>query len=80
MSDKQSESALYRGLVDYLAGKFAAQGCSQEQLVEAGMVGLSEALDGYDAGGSVRFSTFAVPVIVAHIRRRLGDLAGPGAA
>jgi RNA polymerase sigma-B factor len=63
----------HRGLVRYLAGKFAHRGEPLEDLVQVGMVGLLKAIDRFDVGRGVEFATYATPTIVGEIKRYFRD-------
>ncbi len=57
-----------RGLV-YLAAKKCSAGDDFEELLQAGSIGLLLAIRRYDCRSPVRFSTYAVPLILGEIRR-----------
>lgn len=63
----------HQRLVKVLAARFVGAGESLEDLVQVGSIGLIHALDRYDPGQNVRFSTYATPTILGHIRRHLRD-------
>ena len=52
------------GLVYACAKRFRGRGIEYEDLVQAGSLGLVKAADAFDEGRGVRFSTYAVPVIL----------------
>jgi len=60
-------------LVRYLVKRFAGRGAESEDLFQYGCIGLLKAIDRFDPEFSVRFSTYAVPVILGEIRRYLRD-------
>ncbi|MDO4866298.1 MAG: SigB/SigF/SigG family RNA polymerase sigma factor [Clostridia bacterium] len=60
-------------LVKYVAKRFTGRGVEYEDLVQYGCVGLLKAVDRFDPEYPVRFSTYAVPVIMGEIRRFLRD-------
>lgn len=60
-------------LVHYLARKFRDRGESVDDLVQQGIVGLVNAFDRYDPGRSVKFTTYATPMIVGEIKRYFRD-------
>ncbi|GAB6875982.1 sigma-70 family RNA polymerase sigma factor [Thermaerobacter litoralis] len=70
--------ALHLPLVRHVARRFAGFGHDLEDLVQAGTVGLLQAIDGFDPARGYQFSTYAVPVILGEIRRwlRASDPAG----
>jgi RNA polymerase sporulation-specific sigma factor len=44
-----------------------------DDLFQVGCIGLMKAIDNFDIGQNVRFSTYAVPMIIGEIRRYLRD-------
>ena len=56
-------------LVWSMVGRFSSSGKDKEELFQIGMIGLMQAIDRFD----VRFSTYAVPLILGEIRRFLRD-------
>ena len=64
------------GLVKYVARRFANRGAEYEDLFQYGCMGLLKAIDRFDPGFQVCFSTYAVPVIMGEMRRFLRD-SGP---
>lgn len=61
------------GLVHACAHRFKGRGIEYEDLFQAGCIGLIKAADAFDPGRGVRFSTYAVPVILGEIRRLFRD-------
>ncbi len=61
------------GLVRLCAGRFRGKGIEYEELYSAGCVGLVKAVRSFDKSRGVRFSTYAVPVILGEIRRLFRD-------
>ncbi len=61
------------GLVRLCAGRFRGKGIEYEELYSAGCVGLVKAVKSFDRSRGVRFSTYAVPVILGEIRRLFRD-------
>ena len=53
--------------------KFGGRGETADDLFQVGCVGLIKALDNFDIGLNVQFSTYAVPMIIGEIRRHLRD-------
>lgn len=49
------------------------EGIEYEDLFQAGCIGLIKAADAFDTGRGVRFSTYAVPVILGEMRRLFRD-------
>ena len=56
------------GLVHACAKRFAGKGIEYDDLFQAGCVGLIKAADGFQPERELRFSTYAVPVILGEIR------------
>ena len=60
-------------LVWSMVGRFSSSGQDKEELFQIGMIGLMQAIDRFDTTYDVRFSTYAVPLILGEIRRFLRD-------
>lgn len=61
------------GLVHACAHRFKGKGIEYDDLFQAGCMGLVKATDAFDTGRGVRFSTYAVPVILGEMRRLFRD-------
>lgn len=61
------------GLVHACAHRFKGRGIEYDDLFQAGCMGLVKAADAFDEGRGVRFSTYAVPVILGEMRRLFRD-------
>ena len=61
------------GLVHACANRFRGRGIEYDDLFQAGCIGLIKATDGFDSDRGVRFSTYAVPVILGEIKRLFRD-------
>ncbi len=53
--------------------RFGNRGENVDDLFQVGCIGLIKALDNFDVTQNVRFSTYAVPMIIGEIRRYLRD-------
>ncbi|NLA83964.1 MAG: sigma-70 family RNA polymerase sigma factor, partial [Clostridiales bacterium] len=53
--------------------RFANRGENMDDLFQVGCIGLIKAIDNFDTSHNVRFSTYAVPMIIGEIRRYLRD-------
>lgn len=53
--------------------RFNNRGESVDDLFQVGCIGLMKAIDNFDVNQNVRFSTYAVPMIIGEIRRYLRD-------
>ena len=53
--------------------RFSGRGESADDLFQIGCIGLIKALDNFDVTQNVKFSTYAVPMIIGDIRRYLRD-------
>lgn len=53
--------------------RFNNRGEYVDDLFQVGCIGLMKAIDNFDLGQNVRFSTYAVPMIIGEIRRYLRD-------
>lgn len=60
-------------LVHYVLKRFRDRNAEYEDLYQYGCMGLLKAIDRFDPAYNVRFSTYAVPVIMGEIRRFLRD-------
>ncbi|HWI54239.1 MAG TPA: RNA polymerase sporulation sigma factor SigF [Desulfobacteria bacterium] len=60
-------------LVFNLVQRFYNRGHDLEDLFQIGTIGLIKAIDKFDLSYDVRFSTYAVPLIIGEIRRFLRD-------
>jgi RNA polymerase sigma-B factor len=65
----------YMPLVRSLAGRYAGRGEPLEDLVQVGSIGLLLAIERFDTGREVQFTTYAVPTIVGEIQRHFRDRA-----
>ena len=61
------------GLVHSCAHRFTGKGIEYEDLFQSGCMGLVKAFDAFDKERGVRFSTYAVPVILGEMRRLFRD-------
>ena len=61
------------GLVHTCARRFDRRGIEYDDLFQAGCIGLVKAVDGFDEERGLKFSTYAVPVILGEIRRLFRD-------
>lgn len=53
--------------------RFAQRGENPDDLFQVGCIGLIKSIDNFDISQNVRFSTYAVPMIIGEIRRYLRD-------
>ena len=53
--------------------RFTQRGENLDDLFQVGCIGLMKSIDNFDISQNVRFSTYAVPMIVGEIRRYLRD-------
>ncbi len=60
-------------LVLSLVKRFRIKNLGADDVFQAGCVGLIKAIDGFDLKVGVKFSTYAVPMIVGEIKRYLRD-------
>ena len=61
------------GLVHAIVRRFEGRGHDREELFQIGCIGLLKAIDYFNLELEVRFSTYAVPMIIGEIRRYLRD-------
>jgi len=60
-------------LVLSIIQRFNRRGENVDDLFQVGCIGLIKAIDNFDLNQNVRFSTYAVPMIIGEIRRYLRD-------
>ena len=61
------------GLVHSVVKRFYGRGAESEDLFQIGCIGLMKAIDKFDISFNVKFSTYAVPMILGEIKRFLRD-------
>lgn len=61
------------GLVHLCANRFRGRGIEYDDLYSAGCIGLLKAAEAFDSERGVKFSTYAVPVILGEIKRLFRD-------
>lgn len=74
--DKSARDKLIGGnlrLVLSVIQKFTNRGENMDDLFQIGCIGLIKAIDNFDPVHEVKFSTYAVPMIIGEIRRHLRD-------
>lgn len=74
--DIESREKFIRGnlrLVLSVIQRFNNRGENADDLFQVGCIGLIKALDNFDLAQNVKFSTYAVPMIIGEIRRYLRD-------
>lgn len=74
--DKEAREQLISGnlrLVLSVIQRFMNRGELVDDLFQVGCVGLIKAIDNFDTSQNVRFSTYAVPMIIGEVRRYLRD-------
>ncbi len=60
-------------LVLSVVQRFAGRGENPDDLFQVGCIGLIKSIDNFDVSHNVKFSTYAVPMIIGEIRRYLRD-------
>ena len=74
--DKKAREKFIQGnlrLVLSVIKRFNNRGENIDDLFQVGCIGLIKAIDNFDLSHNVRFSTYAVPMIIGEIRRYLRD-------
>ena len=74
--DKEARDQLVldnMGLIWSIVRKFGGRGYDLEDLFQIGGIGLIKAIDKFDLSYEVRFSTYAVPMILGEVKRFLRD-------
>lgn len=75
-NDEQAKAKLIEGnlkLVLSLVQRFANRCENMDDLFQVGCIGLIKAIDHFDLSHEVRFSTYAVPMILGEMKRYLRD-------
>lgn len=63
----------YLNLVRYLASRFRNRGEPIDDLIQVGSIGLIKAIDRFDLGRELEFTTYATPTILGEIKRHFRD-------
>jgi RNA polymerase sigma-B factor len=63
----------YAGLARALARRFGDRGPGRDDLVQVAFIGLLKAIDGFDPGRELRFTTYAIPTILGELKRHRRD-------
>ncbi len=74
--DSTAREKLIQGnlrLVLSVVQRFTGRGENPDDLFQVGCIGLIKAIDNFDISQNVRFSTYAVPMIIGEIKRYLRD-------
>ncbi|NCB93598.1 MAG: RNA polymerase sporulation sigma factor SigG [Clostridia bacterium] len=74
--DKEAREVYIKGnlrLVLSVIKRFASSNENADDLFQIGCIGLIKAIDNFDTTLNVKFSTYAVPMIIGEIRRYLRD-------
>ena len=74
--DKEARERLINGnlrLVLSVIQRFTGRGENLDDLFQIGCIGLMKSIDNFDITQQVKFSTYAVPMIIGEIRRYLRD-------
>ncbi len=74
--DSEAENYLVEnniGLVRSVVRRFMNRGCEYDDLVQIGSIGLLKAIKKFDCTFNVKFSTYAIPMIIGEIKRFLRD-------
>ena len=74
--DRKAREELVNGnlrLVLSVIQRFTQRGENLDDLFQVGCIGLIKSIDNFDISQNVRFSTYAVPMIIGEIRRYLRD-------
>ncbi len=76
MGDKEARDKLVfenTGLIWSIVKRFVGRGHEAEDLFQIGCIGILNAIDKFDMSYDVKFSTYAVPMIMGEIKRFIRD-------
>jgi len=76
LGDKNAQSILVEnnlGLVWSIVRRFQNRGYETDDLFQIGCIGLIKAINKFDSSFDVKFSTYAVPMIIGEIKRFIRD-------
>ena len=74
--DRKARERFIKGnlrLVLSIIQRFSGSGENVDDLFQIGCIGLMKAIDNFDTTLNVKFSTYAVPMIIGEVRRYLRD-------
>jgi RNA polymerase sporulation-specific sigma factor len=74
--DEEARASVYEanlGLVYMVLERFKNTSYDYEELFQVGSIGLIKAIDKFDFSFQVRFSTYAVPMVIGEIKKFLRD-------
>ena len=74
--DKEARDTLFEentGLIYSVARRFLGRGVEMEDLFQIGSIGLLKAVDKFDPAFEVKFSTYAIPMILGELKRFFSD-------
>ena len=74
--DREARERLIKGnlrLVLSVVQRFGGRGESADDIFQVGCIGLIKAIDNFNTDLDVKFSTYAVPMIIGEVRRYLRD-------
>ena len=76
MGDKEARDTLVfenTGLIWSIVRRFTGRGYETDDLFQIGCIGILKAIDKFDMSYEVKFSTYAVPMIMGEIKRFIRD-------
>ena len=74
--DKEARDTLFEentGLIYSVARRFLGRGVEMDDLFQIGSIGLLKAVDKFDPAFEVKFSTYAIPMILGELKRFFRD-------
>ena len=73
MTERDVLAQSHLGLVHACCKRFRDKGIAYEELYAAGCLGLAKAIDRFEPGRGLQFSTYAFPVIIGELKRLFRD-------
>src|SRR5256714_8493110 len=75
LANRENLVERHRGLAVSLAARFAGRGEEMDDLIQVALIGLTKAVDRYDAGRGTAITTYATATILGELKRHFRDRA-----